>query len=214
MTEFNLEAGLRTETGKRAAKQMRREGNVPAVVYGLRDPLSVQVNDHDMTMLMAALHGSGRLIELNISGGTGEDKRKVLIKEVQTTHVGRNLLHIDFQEVDIKLVVQVPVEVRPTGKSVGEKLGGILQTVNHEIHIECLPTIIPEFIPVDVSHLDIGHTLHVSDVVLPEGMKIISPPEDTLFVMISPAKMAEEKEASEEGAEAGAAAAAEEKTED
>jgi len=148
-----------------------------------------------------ALHGSERLISLQLSGSGGsEQQRHVLLKSVQTTAVGAKLLHIDFHEVDVTKTVHVSVEVHAQGKPVGEKEGGILQQVTYEVHIECLPTIIPEFLTLDVSGLQIGDSLHVSDLPFPEGVKVLSALEDTLFVVVAPRVEEEAAAAVEPGA--------------
>jgi len=206
MTEITLDATLREGKGKSAAKRLRSEGIVPGVIYGQKEPVSIQVNGREAGRLVHQFHGSERLVGLNLKDDKGQtETRRVLLKEVQTTAVGQNLIHIDFQEVDVTKTVQVSVEVRSKGKAVGEKFGGILQTVTHEIVVECLPTGIPEFIELDVSALEIGHSLHVGDVALPEGVKAISSAEDTIFVVAAPAV---EKELTAEEMEAAAAAIA------
>jgi large subunit ribosomal protein L25 len=211
MTETTLSVERREGTGKGAARRLRRAGLVPGVVYGLREPLSIQCDAHDAGLLVQALHGSERLISLEVKdGGNGPaSRRAVLLKEVQTTAVGLHLIHIDFQEVDVSQTVQVSVEVHPVGKPVGEKMGGILQQVTREITVECLPTAIPDFLPLDVSTLEIGHSLHVGDIALPEGIKAITPTDETVFVMAAP-RVEEEaapEEAAAEGVPEGAPAA-------
>lgn len=215
MTEMTLEASLREKTGKSHAAQLRREGELPGVVYGVKEPTSIKLNAREATKLVHAVHGSERLVALNVKDAKGKDDvRQVLMKEVQTTAVGGIVLHIDFHEIDVSKTVHVAVEIRPLGKAAGEKFGGILQTVSHEISIECLPAAIPDHIDVDVSPLEIGHSLHVSDVVLPEGLKTIGNPEETLFVVAAPAVEVEPSEEVEEGAvEEGAEEADAEKTE-
>lgn len=186
MTESILNASPRTVSGKNAMRKLRSSGIVPAVIYGLHEPQSIQLNAREATKMVHDLHGSERLISLKIDGSSDGRNKAVLLKEVQTTAVGSTLLHIDFHEVDVSLEVQVSVEIRPNGKALGETLGGILQQVTHEITVECLPTIIPEFISADVAHLEVGHSLHVSDLIFPEGVKAITSVEETLFVVAAP----------------------------
>ena len=214
MTEITLSVERREGSGKGAARRLRRAGLVPGVIYGLREPLSIQCNAHDTGLLVQTLHGSERLISLQVNDGTdgGAGRRAVLLKEVQTTPVGAHLIHIDFQEVDVSQEVQVAVEVHPAGRPLGEKMGGILQQVTREITVECLPTIIPEFLPLEVSTLEIGHSLHVSDILLPEGIKLITPADETVFVMAAPRveeEVAPEPVLGEEAAEAAPAVEAE-----
>ncbi len=198
MTETILSAQTRSTKGKGAMRKLRRAGKIPGVVYGLETPVSVQVDAHEAAMLVKALHGSERLISLQVENGGADKAKAVLLKEVQTTPVGGNILHIDFLEVDVSQTVQVAVEVHPEGRSQGETMGGILQQVTREITIECLPTNIPESIPADVTALEIGHSLHLSDIPLPEGIQAITPLEETLFVVAAPRV---EEAAEEEGVE-------------
>jgi len=186
MTEMNLAATVRPGTGKGVARKLRRAGQVPGIIYGVGDPLPIQFDGREAQHLVHALHGSERLISLQISGSDQASERHVLLKSVQTTPVGARLLHIDFHEVDVTRTVHVSVEVHGVGKPEGEKHGGILQHVTYAVTIECLPTRIPERLELDVSGLQIGDSLHVSDLVMPEGVKAVSPPDETLFVVAAP----------------------------
>lgn len=190
MTEMTLTASPRGVKGKNAMRKLRLEGLVPGVLYGLSGAdqysLPLQLDAHEASRMVTALHGGERLIKLKIENGKQAEEKSVLLKEVQTTAVGNALVHIDFHEVDVSQMVQVAVEVRPDGKAEGETMGGILQQVTREITIECLPTLIPEFILVDVSQMEIGHSVHLSAVTLPDGIKAITSMEETLFVVAAP----------------------------
>lgn len=201
MTEMNLEATVRHGTGRRVTGKLRRQGLVPGVIYGVGDPVAIQFDARIAGRLVHVLHGGERLISLKVadpdSGKASE--HRVLLKEVQTTPVGTALLHIDFHEVDVLRIVQVGVEVRALGRAKGEVMGGVLQQVSHQVLVECLPTAIPEYLDVDVSALDIGHTVHVSDLVLPENVRAVTSGEETLFVLAAPRVGGDE---AEEGLEA------------
>ena len=203
MTEMTLIASPRGAKGKNAMRKLREEGIVPGVLYGNggadQYSLPLQLDAHEASRMVAVLHGGERLIRLKIENGAKGEEKTVLLKEVQTTAVGNKVLHIDFHEVDVSKTVQVSVEVRPNGKAEGETMGGILQQVTREITIECLPTIIPEFILVDVSQMEIGHSVHLSAVTLPDGIKAITSLEETLFVVAAP--RVEEEVVEDEGEE-------------
>jgi len=188
MTETTLAATVRPGTGKSVARRLRREGQLPGIVYGLGDPVPIQFDAHEASLLVHALHGSERLISLQLADGKSAQpsQRHVLLKDVQTTPVGARLIHIDFHEVDVTKTVHVSVEVHALGKPVGEKEGGILQQVTYEVSVQCLPTIIPEFLSLDVSALKIGDSLHVSDLATLEGVTVLTPREETLFVVVAP----------------------------
>jgi len=187
MTEMTLTATVRPGTGKSAARSLRRSGQIPGIVYGVGDPVPIQFDAREASQLVHALHGGERLISLQLADVGGKaSQRRVLLKDVQSTPVGAKLLHIDFHEVDVTKTVHVAVEVHSQGKPVGEKEGGILQQVTYEVMVQCLPTIIPEFLVLDVSALKIGDSLHVSDLAVPEGVTLLSPREETLFVVVAP----------------------------
>jgi large subunit ribosomal protein L25 len=199
MTELFLEASVRTDHGKSPLRRLRRGGKVPGVVYGLHDPLSIQLDTIQASRLVQQLHGAERLVALRLADGKDgkSEERQVLIREVQTTPTGNKLLHIDFQEIDTAQKVHVNVEVRPVGTAEGVRLGGILQAVKHDVVVECLPTAIPEFIDTEVSHLQIGDSLHVSDIVFPAGVTPVTDPEETIIVISAPRVEVEEVEEEE-----------------
>lgn len=204
MTEMTLAATVRQGTGKGVARKLRQAGQVPAIIYGLGEPVAIQCNSHEAHLLVQALHGSERLISLKLEDGGKSVDRHVLLKDVQTTPVGSKLLHIDFHEVDVAKKVHVSVEVHSTGTPKGARDGGILQQVTYDVAIECLPTAIPEQLVLDVSQLDIGDSLHVSDLQMPPGVEALTPQDETLFVMAAP-RTEEEEALPEEGEEAPAA---------
>lgn len=217
MTEMTLTASPRGVKGKNAMRKLRVSGLVPGVLYGSdgadQYSLPLQLDAHEATRMLSVLHGGERLITLKIEDGAKGGEKSVLLKEVQTTAVGNTVLHIDFHEVDVSQTVQVSVEVRPEGKAEGETMGGILQQVTREITIECLPTIIPEFITVDVTQMEIGHSVHLSAVTLPEGVEAITSLEETLFVLAAPRveeEIVEEEDEERELAEGEEAAEGEE----
>lgn len=204
MTEMTLEAAPRKMHGKGGARKLRAQNLIPGILYGLHDPISLQLNRIELERLVHQLHGSERMISLRLTDGNGGSQaRHVIVKEVQTTATGGHLLHVDLHEIDISQTVTVSVEVQPVGTPAGIKMGGTLQTIQREVTVECLPSVIPEYLEVDVSRLDIGDSLHVSDIVLPEGVTLLADPEETLFVLSG--LMVEAGEA-EQGAEGEAAA--------
>lgn len=212
MSEWTLDASSRTVRGKGGARQVRREGFVPAVVYGAKDPIAVKVPERETSRMLQRLHGSSQLVTLRFSAEDGGN-RQVLVKEVQTTPVGGALLHIDFNEISADHKVRVTVELRAVGTPEGVKLGGTQQTVMYEIPIECLPGQLPDAIEVDVSHMQIGDAIHIGDLSFPEGVRPLA--EDDAAVIVISGQMKEEEEEveaveGEEGEEAEAAAEGEE----
>ncbi|MBI4081951.1 MAG: 50S ribosomal protein L25 [Candidatus Lambdaproteobacteria bacterium] len=187
MTELMLEATPRGEVGKGRVRKLRRQGEVPAIVYGLHEPMVIKLDERAVSKLVQQLHGSERLIRLRVQGEGAGDKH-VILKDAQKNALGTRLLHVDFHEIDIKKTIHVSVEVRPVGVATGVRLGGILQTVHRELAIECLPTAIPEFIGVDVTALPIGGSIHAKDVAMPEGVRLLSAADETMFVVAAQMK--------------------------
>lgn len=217
MSELILAAVEREQSGKGAARKLRRGGEVPGIVYGAEAPQSIQVPEHEASLIVKQLHGAERLISLQVAkkAGGAAKERHVIIKEVQIIPVGQKLLHIDFHEIDMGKPVQVGVEVRATGKAEGVIMGGILQTLSHEVTVECLPSKIPEYLAINVEALNIGDSLHVREIVLPDGVKMITPEDDTVFVVSAPLveEVAGEEELVEGAEEAEDQAATDEKEE-
>lgn len=198
MAQSNLEVSLRQGTGKSGARAARRQGQVPAVVYGKgMASCSVTVEPKALKKAISTEAGWNTLITLE---GEGPFAGKIVIlKDMQIDPIRREVLHADFQAIDLKQKTHVMVPVHPVGKSAGEKAGGNLQVIRHELEVVCLPTAIPAAIEVDVAALEIGDVLHIEDLVLPAGVEV---PHDVNFTVITVTGHKEEVE--------GGAAAAEE----
>jgi large subunit ribosomal protein L25 len=201
----------RTTGGNGPARRMRRQGMVPAVLYGpQRESVMLSVDVMDIEKVVQKGNIRRTIFSLNLKSGGGET-RSAVIKELQTHPVSGQYLHVDFYEIDMnrKLRVKVPVLIR--GKAKGEEFGGMLQIIEREIEVSCLPREIPDAIEVEVSDLGIGGTLHVKDIQLPAGVEL--PPGDnyTVLTVVSPkAEAAPAAAAVEEGTEAEGAEKAKE----
>lgn len=181
MAQSELNVTAREVVGKGGARALRRQGLVPAVVYGKgMASSSVVLAPKELQAAIATEAGWNTLITLK---GDGDFKGKVVIlKDMQRDAIRGDIQHVDFQAIDLKKKVHVMVPVHPVGKSVGEKAGGHLQVIRHELEVVCLPTAIPSAIEVEVSALAIGDVLHVEDLVLPAG---IEAPHDVNFTVIT-----------------------------
>ncbi|WP_420463039.1 50S ribosomal protein L25/general stress protein Ctc [Candidatus Palauibacter sp.] len=206
-----LTAQARTTSGKGAARQLRRSGRLPAVVYGRREEAeSLALDTHELSRLLSRIHAATTVIDLEVDGGK---PRPVLIREIQRHPFRPELLHVDFFEIrsDVKIRVQVPIHL--LGTAVGVEMGGILQQHRHEMEVECLPGEIPPGFEVDISGLDIGDAIHISDVDA-GGVTVLGDMDETLCTIVPPAaEEVEEEEEVEEGAEEEAEAEAEEEAE-
>ena len=191
MEHTTLQATKRQETGSRAARRLRREGLVPAVLYGHgRDTVHLSVPLKEFDHLR---HGGARLLDLEI-GGTVEP---AVVKDLQYDSLGDAVLHVDFARVamDETITVTVPVELHGLAKGVTS--GGILDHVIVDIEVSCLPGNIPGNIRIEIADLDIGDVVHIRDIDAPEGVEFLQDP-DAPVVTIHPPVAAAEEEAVEE----------------
>jgi large subunit ribosomal protein L25 len=197
MEQVTLEARRRTPDRKGKARRDRREGFVPGVAYGHGlDPIHLLVGAKELSTLLRQHHGTNVLLDLTVDG-EAPGGFKAIVKEVQRDPVRDDLLSVDFQWVSLTEKISVTVPVVPVGDSVGVKAGGIFEQALHELHISCLPTGIPQQITVDVSELEQGHSLHVSDLVAPEGVTILTAAEEPVVSVRPPHIVAEVVEAKE-----------------
>lgn len=184
MSTASLSASVRAETGKGAARKIRQAGNIPAVIYGHgRDPQSLMLNARETDKLLKSIAVSSTVIELSIDGNNS----RTLIREVQRHPFKRTITHIDFQELVVGETVSVHCPIVYVGVPDGVRLeGGLLDQIMHQLHIEVDPSAIPNHIDVDVSALKVGKSLHVSDLVLPAGIKVLDDPGTTVCIVQVP----------------------------
>ena len=208
MADYQLEIQVREGRGKGAARKLRASGQIPAVCYG-RDTESVSVSLDARALerlLTTSDAGMNTLIDLR---GTSLEGKTVLVKELQRDPVSGRPVHADLYAVDLARTVEVEVPVHLTGKAAGVEMGGILDHSLREIELECLPTAIPKELTVDVSALQVGDSIHVRDIALPEGVELLSDPDLSVVSVVAPAVVEEaapaEGEEPVEGAEAAPA---------
>ncbi len=184
MSTASLSASVRAETGKGAARKIRQAGNIPAVIYGHgREPQSLMLNARDTDKLLKTIAISSTVIELGIDGQTA----RTLIREVQRHPFKRTITHIDFQELVAGETVSVQIPIVYVGVPEGVRLGGgLLDQILHQLHVEVDPSSIPNHIDVDVSALKVGKSLHVSDLVLAAGIKVLDEPGTTVCIVQVP----------------------------
>ena len=207
MEQVLIKADKRNSTGKGVARKLRAAGRIPAVLYGTNvEPVSITVSAREWENITRHMKRNV-IIDMEIQEGAAIDKRPVMVKEIQRDGLGTNIMHIDFFQVSMEQTVEVEVPIHLTGKSKGEVLGGIIDVHLRSIRVECLPNQIPEQIVLDVTELDIGDSVHISDISLP-GVKLVEHAEIAILSIIPPT--VEEKRGA---AEAPEAAAAEEKEE-
>lgn len=161
----------REAIGSRASQKLRKKGLIPGVVYGHKEPVAhIAVPAEELDRAIRVLHA--RTFEVSLNGKTDT----VLIKELQWDHLGAEMVHVDFERRSLseKVKVLIPVELRGTPKSMG---GGVLDQPLHQVHIECTLGNIPEAIRIDITTLTLGHPIHVKELPVPEGVKVLEPAE-------------------------------------
>ena len=206
MQSVELNARARQQTGKGVARKARAAGNIPAVLYGPgEEPVALEIPGSEFSRVYYGGYGENVLVDLKVDAA---DTKKVLFREVQRDPVTETVIHVDLYHVSLTQLSKVNVPIHLEGTPAGVKLdGGVLQFIMRDVELECLPTDIPEFLSLDVSHLQIHHAVHVSD--LPaEKWKFVDDPSRTVASVIAPVVSTEptaeeaEAEALAEGEEA------------
>ncbi len=202
MPEIVVAAQGRTDTGKNVNRRLRTQGLIPGVVYGAaKESIAVAVSPKEITTILRSASGENTLFDLDLDG----KRRKVILKEFQLEPIKGQILHADFYEVALDKLLEVKVHVELHGTPVGVKVqGGIIDFVTRELEVECLPTDIPEKIVLDVSALELGKHLRVSDLTAPPKVKILTEPDVVVVHVVAP--RAEEVAVVAEVAAEGAAA--------
>lgn len=211
MEFIDFNAITREKTRKGPARVLRREGMVPAILYGPgKESLKIAVNAKDFVQVMKKTASSQAFFTLTIGNGAAE-KRIAMVKEIQQDPVSRAPIHIDFLEIAMDRKISAMVPVKTTGKSAGVEMGGMLQIIRRELEVWCLPSNIPDKVVIDVTNLGIGDAVHVEEIDLGEDVEIPHEVDYTVVTVIGKKKeAAEEEEALEEGEEEAEAAEGEE----
>jgi len=186
--QVKLSACSRAEAGRNAVKAVRARGGIPAIIYGGKStPANLEIKKRDIEVLLARSVGENILVELEIQEGGKTSNRLSLIQEIQHHPVRGDILHVDFHEVSMDEEIAAEVVLEPVGEPIGVKtFGGLLQQSIRALPIRCLPKNLPEIISVDVSNLNVGESLHVGEIVLPEGVTADTDSELTAFLVSEP----------------------------
>jgi len=183
MERISIQAEKREVRGKGAARSLRRAGKVPATLYRAGRAQSIQLSRKELSKLINSVAGEQVMVDLQFADG---DKKLALLKDFQVDPIRSELLHTDFFEVSLTETVKITVHVATHGEPVGVKRdAGLLQYPTREILIECLPDKIPGKIDIDISKLEIGQSIHVSDLKLEEGIKILSDPHEVIVNVVA-----------------------------
>jgi large subunit ribosomal protein L25 len=186
MEKIAVTAQVREKAGKGVARSLRRNKMVPAVLYSHGKSMPIAMGSKDMTRVLNTEGGEHALLTLTLEGAKDAKERMALIKDYQVDPIKGDLIHVDLMEVAMDEKVRVPIAVHVVGTAAGVKEGGILQLALRELEIECLPSQIPDSIEVNVSDLKVNESLHVRDIAMAEGVRILSEPEATVVTIQPP----------------------------
>jgi large subunit ribosomal protein L25 len=165
---LDLQAEPRTQSGTGAVKRMRKAGNIPAALYGRKVKASnIQVHGKTFSKLLEGSASDNILVSLKI---TGAEDQLALVQEVQHDYLRGGILHVDFHAVAADEEIHANVPVAIVGEAKGQKLGGLVEAIHHEIEVRCLPKDLPESIQIDVSSLDVGQGIHIREISFPAGV--------------------------------------------
>ncbi len=198
MEKFELKVTVRNTTGNSPARELRRGGHMPAVLYGPQtEPILLTVNIREFEQIIKNSNIGSIILNLVIQNGKKITK-PAMIKELQSHPVSGNLLHVDFYEIDMQRKINVMIPVVTKGISKGVELGGMMQIVRREIEVLCMPGDIPESIEVDITDMDIGDSLHVEEIPLGDNIEIPADVNFTVVTVLSPKVEEVEEEVEEE----------------
>lgn len=199
MERHALNVETRQKSGSRDSRRTRADGRIPGVLYGRgSEPVAISIDVRELRKALSGKAGHNTLLDLK---GTGLDGKLAIVKEVQHNPVTNAPMHADLQELKLDQKIHVTVPVHFQGKAKGSVEGGIVAPLLRELHIEALPNDIPEAINVDITELDIGNSLHIKELKLPQGVRALGDQGTAVVAVVAPA--------AEKAVEAAAPAAAE-----
>lgn len=197
MQKLDLKVSLREIGTKSAVKILRKTEKIPAILYGKSlDPVALTVDGRELTRILKS--GENVILNLAVTGGKKDSVHTVIIRDIQHDPVKETIDHLDFVSINLDEKIEVKVHLTSKGECPGVAAGGILEFIHHEVPVRCLPLEIPEKIVIDVSNLNIGRSLHVSEVTFPQGVECLLDPHEPLIAVHAP----QEEEVKEEDAAA------------
>jgi large subunit ribosomal protein L25 len=196
MSNVVLAANNRQETGSAVARRLRRAGRIPAVLYGKKgDPISLDIGELEFVNGTKGITES-TIIQVKVDGKS----HNVFVKDAQRNILDGKILHIDFYEVESDRIIHAKIPLVINGNPVGVREGGLLELPRHEIEVACLPAKLPERLFVDISGLKIGQSIHVRDIEIGEGVRLITHTDDVVALVKFPRGASETETATEEAA--------------
>jgi large subunit ribosomal protein L25 len=197
MEQHQVSAMARQRIAKGDNRRIRREGKVPAIVYGGQaDARMISVDNHELELILRGAYRTNAIFDIEVEGS----KEQTIIRDMQRNPVTSRLTHIDFQRIDLNEEIEVEVVLHVTGGvPLGVREGGVLEHIQRAVTVRCTPLNMPRNLEVDLTNLAMGQSLHVSDLALSEGVQVMDDPETALFTVLAP------KTADDATAEPGAA---------
>jgi large subunit ribosomal protein L25 len=185
MDTVKINATTRKLRGKGGARESRREGLVPGILYGQEENLPLAVDRRELDGILRTVSSGNAIFDVQLKGRESEEF-KAIIKEVQRHPVSEAVVHFDFEHIRMDQKVRVHVPVHLLGTAVGIKEGGILEHLTRELELDCVAALIPASIDVDVTHLERNDSIHVRDIQLGENMHIVNPPDQVVAMVVAP----------------------------
>jgi large subunit ribosomal protein L25 len=188
----------RAVLGSAESRRLRRQGLIPGVLYGREDPVAVSIRERDLRAALTTRGGLNAVLDVVVDGGTTHSS---VLKEYQQDKIRGHITHVDLQEVRLDQPIHASVPITLHGEAAGVKEGGVLTQVTSEVTVEALPMEVPEHLEADISEMQIGDTLRLSAVKLPDGVKLLDDPEEVVLASVTQPRIEEEPETVEAGAE-------------
>ncbi|MCB2168272.1 MAG: 50S ribosomal protein L25 [Deltaproteobacteria bacterium] len=212
MEFLKLSAKPRTTKGNSPARALRRDGAIPAVIYGPgKASVALSVNVYDLEQALKGAGGRQIFVDLAIEGG---ETRKAMLKELQQHPVSGSFIHADFYEVALDRKMRVMIPVTTVGKCQGVEMGGMIQIIRRELEALCIPSEIPEMIEIDITEMDVGDSVHVEDIAVEGDVELVHDVNFTILTILDGRQEEEEVEEVEEGEEGEVAEGEEEAAEE
>ena len=173
-----LRAWRRNRSGKGVARKIRAQGMIPAVLYGSDENIPLSLQPRDLLTILTS--GENTIFQLVIDGELGGD-RQVIVRDLQRHPLKETLLHADLYRIsmDVEITVSVPIVLQGMSREVSD-VGGVINQLLHEVEIQCLPSLIPHELTIEVAHLGIGEVLHVRDLPIPQGIQVLAAPDEVV----------------------------------
>lgn len=185
--KFDLTVSMREESGKGAARSMRRAGKIPAVLYGQGDCLLLTLNPEQLVKILKSHAGSTALISLTVNGAKSNQNRTALLRDYQVDPVTGAVLHADLFEISMSKPIRVKVPIKVIGGiPAGVKEGGVLHHNMRDVHVECLPAALPDLIEIDASALTIGTGIYVKEISALEGVRFLDDADQMVVSVAAP----------------------------